>query len=401
MTNGRQAYAEELIQVFRKVVGVVLMSWHQILRVGLITAALALIVTEIVACLVNSSLPPPPTTHLVAVALALALGYSAAVTTLFALLLKGGVRFIQHLEGDVAVGAHAASIFARREVGDVGAGLRRVLGTRSNSAKESNTSGKLLRKPRPVISTRGTAAAAAVTAIGLDVARAGIPRARPSPPLASAEPYGMRPEARRDPDDAIITAPAPAFQPLPVLATRLPRIEWTYDEKQPQRVSPPSLAPTASLAVQPILPEPSPVLEDQATISVPVSEVAEPQAVESAFDTPPPAAASALESLESPMSSEKPETFDTSHGTPDVPGVIPRGWRRTGSITRPLPAVTRPLPVAGDARAPGGGRSGGLWERVSQALVGQPGLSEIENGERNDQPLFMSDVPPEDTWLNE
>ncbi|MGE5333965.1 MAG: hypothetical protein ACM3N4_04630, partial [Nitrososphaerota archaeon] len=90
------------------------------------------------------------------------------------------------------------------------------------------------------------------------------------------------------------------------------------------------------------------------------------------------------------------------HGTIDVPGLIPRGWRRNSRTTRPLPVVTRPLPDARDARA------GGLWERVSQALVGQTigvdvgGESDIgqllpDGGVAERDP---DDGAAEDAWLN-
>ncbi len=138
MTDGRLAYAEDLIRVSRQVVGVVLLSWQRILRVGLITAIVVLLATEIVACLITSSFPPPPATHLVAVALACALGYGAAVTMLFGMILKGGITFIRYLEGDAELGVHAASVLARREADNVGAGMRRVFGGRGGAVVAQN-----------------------------------------------------------------------------------------------------------------------------------------------------------------------------------------------------------------------------------------------------------------------
>ena len=99
-----------------------------------------------------------------------------------------------------------------------------------------------------------------------------------------------------------------------------------------------------------------------------------------------------------------------------MPGLIPRGWRYNSGATRPQPAVTRPLPKVtqplpgpGSSPTPGGGRPGGMWKRVSQALVGQPDTSESVAGERVAQPLPMSDalgdalpqIAPEDAWLIE
>jgi len=128
---------------------------------------------------------------------------------------------------------------------------------------------------------------------------------------------------------------------------------------------------------------------------------------------------------ESTISAETPEAMgepDAARGTPDVPGLIPRGWRYNSSATRPLPAVTRPLPKVtqplplsepgASSSTSGDGRPGGLWKRVSQALVGQPDTSESVtgvHGERADQPLPVSDalgdvlsqIAPEDAWLIE
>ena len=86
-----------------------------------------------------------------------------------------------------------------------------------------------------------------------------------------------------------------------------------------------------------------------------------------------------------------------------MPGLIPRGFR-SDSTTRPLPAITRPLPQdTQPLRAPGGVRSGGLWERVSQALVGQsgaPGIADSGSEASLDEPPVLGEVMPEDAWLN-
>ncbi|HEX5548639.1 MAG TPA: hypothetical protein VFX24_14610, partial [Ktedonobacterales bacterium] len=68
------------------------------------------------------------------------------------------------------------------------------------------------------------------------------------------------------------------------------------------------------------------------------------------------------------------------------------------AITRPLSANTRPLPPPDDSRVLGGVRSGGLWERVSQALVGQS--APPQNDARQDEPPIAGEVMPEDAWLN-
>ncbi|HEX5549008.1 MAG TPA: hypothetical protein VFX24_16500, partial [Ktedonobacterales bacterium] len=352
--EGRLAYAEDLTRIFRQVVGAVLLSWQRVLRAGVVTAAIAWSITEIVACVVTSSFPPPAVTHLVAVALAVAVGYGVALTLLLGMLLHGGVRFIRQLEGEIEVGARVASVFVRREAGSLGATLRRIAESgepKVNAAAMATlrrTSGRPVAKPRI---SRGPAASAAVAAVGLDVARATV---RQTPALSepmAALPYNARPDTRRDPDDAIIRAPAPELPSLPVLASHLPRIEWAYDEKLAPATQTPSVASASYDDDVPSVP----VL----ATSVPPDDVIAPadaQASSAASDT----------------------SSDTgTPATPDVPGLIPRGYRADSStrplpaITRPLSANTRPLPPPDDSRVLGGVRSGGLWERVSQALVGQ------------------------------
>ncbi|HEU4785579.1 MAG TPA: hypothetical protein VFS83_19725 [Ktedonobacterales bacterium] len=378
--EGRLAYAEDLTRIFRQVVGAVLLSWQRVLRAALITASIVWSITEIVACVVTSSFPPPAVTHLVAVALAFAVGYGVALTLLLGMLLHGGVRFIRQLEGEVEVGARVASVFVRREAGGLGATLRRIAESgepkfnAANMAALRRTSGKPVAKPR---ASYGSVASAAVAAVGLDVARASV-RQTPSPSvLVAALPYNARPDTRRDPDDAIIRAPAPDLPSLPVLAAHLPRIEWVYDEKPP-----PVTRPFAPASVE----------HDDDVPSVPVLAASLPSSdLIAAQDSPEFSAASDTSS----------ETGTTA--TPDVPGLIPRGYRADSStrplpaITRPLSANTRPLPPPDDSRVPGGTRSGGLWERVSQALVGQSAPSEYDA--RQDDPPIVGEVMPEDAWL--
>jgi hypothetical protein len=340
MAEGRQARAEEMVRVFRQVVGVVLISWQRVFRAGLFSAALAM----------TGAFPPPPSTHLVAGALALVLGYGVSLTMLTEMLLKGGISLIRQLEGDVEIGAHAASVFAQREVGDLGAGIRRFFGKGKGIAEAKTTT------IRPNIRP-----------IGRDVARSMVfPDAQDTFP----PPLSAKPDTRRDPEDAIMRTPAPAFQPLPVLAAQLPRIEWTYDD----RVLPRSLAPSPTL----------PDREQELVFAVPLS-------------------AAATHAPETPDVQDVPERAEATGRTPDVPGLIPRGWHRAASVTRPLPAVTRPIskvtqPIFASeaARTSGGVRSGGLWERFSQALVGQPGAPEPESDDHNDH----NDHNDQDDYIN-
>lgn len=397
MTEGRLAYAEDLTRVSRQIVGVVLVSWQRVLRTGLCIAFMALLLTEIISCVMTGSFPPAPATHLVAVALAVALGYGAAVTTLFVMLLRGGVAFIRHLEGEAEAGTRAASVFARREVGDLAAGLRRVLSSHTSKDHDRQprpiTRSMPVARPRPIVAPRTAVAAATVATVGGDIARVAVPRVSAMPP-----PPGYRPDTRRDPDDAIIRTPAPTMQSLPVLAARLPRIEWTYDDQRSLAQMPlqkaPYTAPIAATApkiaeLAATIPEPAPhdkvrgLAADESRQSVAVVHDAKADDDGTLADTD--------------------LVNDEPRGTADVPGLIPRGWRRSGSITRPLPAITRPLPAV--TRPIGGARSGGLWERVSQALVGEATATASESGDAAEPGLANhwlpeNEVAPEDAWLN-
>jgi hypothetical protein len=379
MSDRQQMSAEALTHAFRQIVGVVLVSWQRVLRVGLLTALAAMIATEGVSAYMTASFPPPPVTHLVAVALAFALGYAVAITTLAALLLKGGLRFIRHLEGDAQVGAKAAAIFAKREVGDLGAKLRRTYGGASRRATAHPAIARVAPKSRPVINGRVVAASTLAGTVGLevarDVARNTMPRVKPPSDVRYIEPPG----SRRDPDDALIWTPVPGLQALPVLATRLPRIEWTYDDR----------------------PLPTP-----AGNSVYASPDTAPQPNQSPWASPPEAVA-ALRAEHLPTHPESMQVQHDAgepgipHGTPDVPGLIPRGWHRNGSVTRPIPAVTRPLPaVTRPLPTVGGGRSGGLWNRVSNVLVGESDSSEAMTYAFDGHPSFEGDVFADDAWLN-
>lgn len=379
--EGRPTYADELTHIFRQVVGAVLLSWQRVLRAGMITAAIVWSMAEVVACVITSSFPPPGLTHLVAVALAVAVGYGVALTLLLGMLLRGGVRFIRQLEGEVEIGAHVASVFARREVGGLSATIRRIAESGApafDPVTGRRMTGRPIVKPRTSHGPTAMSASAAVAAVGLDVARASVRQSPSASAPMAALPYNTRPDTRRDPDDAIIRAPAPTLPSLPVHASHLPRIEWTYDGELP----PVTRAPADVSAAH-----------DDDVPSVPVL----------ATSLPPDDATTMMDAPATSASSETPADAGTTP-TPDVPGLIPRGYRADNStrplpvITHPLASTTRPLTPPDGVRAPGGVRSGGLWERVSQALVGQP--APPENDARQDEPPLAGEVMPEDAWLN-
>jgi hypothetical protein len=251
-------------------VGILIVCWQRMLRAAVIAALIGLIGTEAVSSLSTGEFPPPMLTHLVAAALALALAYCAALTVFIYEIFEGSIEIVHMLMGEAEAGTRAAAAIAEHEAGDVRDGLRRLVGLRAKSPPAERT----------------TAAHAR--------------RRRSQPDL----------EAEGDEDEPILP-PLPRVTALPVPASRLPRIAWTYEEPIP--TLPP--LPTSDRA-----PGHSP--------TAPATELHEP-------------------------TSER---------------LQPRATRPLGSTTRPLGRATRPLSGVSRPRETG---NGGVWGRLSQALVGR------------------------------
>ena len=221
------------------------------------------------------------------------------------MILKGGITFIRYLEGDAELGVHAASVLARREADSVGAGMRRVFGGRGARVAAQNQAARVAgqRKSRDQSALRmGWPRRLRWLPLGL-LARAATPRTKSTPRASVALPFGAQPDVRRDPDDAIIRTHAPALQSLPVLATQLPRIGWTYDDNQPQ------IAPQPSTRSRPI----QSIEQSMVTETMPVMA----DTIDTAGVQPPTPGATLPASIISAETPETPETRTTSQ-TPRV-----------------------------------------------------------------------------------
>lgn len=278
------------LRLWRHIMGALFNSFRRSALAGLGAALAAILATEVVSDLNAGTVLPPPQTQLVAAALAISLGYSVALTVLTFELLGAGVAFLRHVEpGAAAEARHPTAKRAKR------------LG-RSSGRYEA-----------PSFRTRA------------------VP---PSAADASAMvPSGAGPDRLSD-------QPVPG---KPVPASRLPRIEWAYEDpipplpmKQPE----PTRATSTHASGR----------DTQAAIGPRIVPVLSPR------DVPP-----------APIARE--------------PG--------PAAPTRPLPRETRPLPrtTVPLREVP----TTGLWGRVSQALIGGTGAQSTPESAESPQTNFPED----------
>ncbi len=337
--------------------GLLILCWRRMLWAAGIAALIGVVGTEVLVCLTTGQFPPPVLAQLVAAALALALAYSAAMTVLIFELFNSMLDTIRLLMGEAEAGVRAATVVTaalEHEAWDLRDSLRRLIGVRAKppSAK--------------------AAVAVVATALPALAARAGQRRVLTNP--RPAEDYAP-------PSPPLI--PRPIAQPVP--ASQLPRIAWSYDE--PVHAPPPPLAaPTMQAAV----PAPPEVLEPT-PINPPPEEIAAASVhtlpPEEKRELPTPAG----EDDDAPKrrvtsSVATAQLFSEPWRPPIEPERIqPRPTQPLGSTTRPLGSTTRPLgrvtrPLTEANRLREARDSGGLWDRLSQALVG----SHDEPGERRE-----------------
>jgi hypothetical protein len=319
----------------KHVLGLLILGWQRMLRASAIAALIGIIGTEVLACFATGRFPPPLLAQLVAAALALALAYGAALTVLLYELFAGTLDTIHMLMGDAEAETRAASATVEHEAGNVRDTLRRLIGL-------------------PVKSLTAASAVAAVTL----------------PTLAIRSGRGRRPTVPKREDTDVDAGLAPPHPPkvtaLPVPASKLPRIAWTYDE--PIHASPPLSEPPPQPAARPMSPATSkheeiaaPAVrampeEGKLDLLASMDEDTLKRRIASSAATPQPSRALA-------EIAPKPERTQ------------PRPTRPLGSTTWPLGSTTRPLgrvtrPLTDSGRLHETTNSGGLWERLSQALVG-------------------------------
>lgn len=312
--------------------GLLMLCWRRMLRASAIAALIGIIATEILACLATGQFPPPLLAQLVSAALALVLAYSAALTVLLYELFAGALDTIRMLMGDAEAGIRAASATVDHETGNVRATLRRLVG--------------LLVKPPTAAS-----AAAAVTL----------------PPLAARSGRGRMPtDAESEGTDAGSVPPhPPRITAWPVPASQLPRIAWTYEEPI-HAPPPPELPPPA--AMEPVSPVP-PQHEEGAAATVRTMPQSGKLELLANMDE-----STLKRRIAGGTAAAKPSR-EMAEIAPEPAWAQPRSTRPLESTTRPLGITTRPLgrvtrPLTEANRIREARDSGGLWERLSQALVG-------------------------------
>ena len=224
--------------LLRHAFGFMLLGWRRILRGVLIAAGVAILVTEIAAMVATHSLLPGAPAQLVAAALALAVAYTTALTIFIWELATGLIDLIRVAEGEAEAGAHAAAVIAEREIGDVAAGLRRLVGLSAHPQPRPSTTAPASPSPRPVRAPSPSRARAVDSPIHPDATPTAETLAALAPLAARAVEYHNRVQQERQatasgavaeqPNVASVTR-LPPLPMNPVAATNLPRIEWTYE----------------------------------------------------------------------------------------------------------------------------------------------------------------------------
>lgn len=309
--------------------GVLLLCWRAMVLAGVFAALITLVVAELCGVLVTGQLPMA-TTHAVAILLAVAVAYCAAMTTFLIELVRGVGETIRLLEGEAEAGLRAARLLALNESTRFGFG-------RPTAEREGPR--------RPPAS--GTATPASIAA-------------------------GMV-APREDDTDVTLLAVAedlgPAAPPLraqPVRADRLPRIEWTWEHPvvHPEATPAASTAPAdpdeldtaprrPAVNAQSLPAEADPAGMPDAAPQLPATSTPTPTW------TPELARVAALLGLDIAEDDTIP-THDASDVTQLADG--PR-FGLPASITRPLRAVSQPL-----LRPPS---QQGVWGKLGDVLIGR------------------------------
>ncbi|HEX8996024.1 MAG TPA: hypothetical protein VF812_08330 [Ktedonobacterales bacterium] len=259
---------------FRHIIGVLLLCWRRMLRAGLIAFAFGVTLALLVAVIATGQAFPGALALAVAVIFGGVLAYCVALTVLIEEFLLGVVDLIRLLEGDAKAVAHLTATVAEREVGDVGQGLRRLIGLPISSARPRDAAPPTLptlprypttsARPAPdasaptseyrsrrALETAAIAAEAlgAVGASALAAQRASRASDRaPSATAATTTATPSAPASTTGGSSGTQETQPPVGGPVP--ADRLPRIGWTYEHEaiRPARVTAASVdaAPPAS-----------------------------------------------------------------------------------------------------------------------------------------------------------
>jgi hypothetical protein len=359
--------------ILRHAVGVILLCWVRAARAAGIAGLIGFVITEIAATALTHHFPATGVSHLVALALGVALAYAAGVTVFADELILGITDAVQLLMGEAEAGARAAAILVEREAGMGLAPLLRraglapaVSGLRAGEGSRALASLATRWAQRDEDSDdRGSE----------EPAHASAPARRARRPSDSATSETL---AALAPETEPIAQPLPPVLGRPVPADRLPRIGWMEERSAPRvdpiatRAAPPQ-APAP--ITRPLLPEMNPAPGSPASSALGAAagsgaeaatpRLAEPQ-VWHADDAPPLTPATWHDPLWGAEDDEEES---------GIRPVDAFGGPQPAAITQPLPEHTPPLseqatPLAREAQ-PSGPR-GSVWDHISQVLAGRP-----------------------------
>ena len=229
------------IGVFLKhVIGVLLLCWRRMLRAGVVAFAIGVVLALLVAVIATGQAFPGALALVAALLFGAVLAYGVALTVLVEEFVLGVIDLMHLLEGDAKAVAHITETVTEREVGQVGQGLRRLIGlsvaasARSSRAAAPPSLPTLPKYPaapataarpaHPASSARSTGVASAALEAAAMAGAAAL-AARAARPSAAPTPAPAAPTAN--------AAPAAPETPKgePVRADMLPRIGWTYEHE--------------------------------------------------------------------------------------------------------------------------------------------------------------------------
>ncbi len=345
-------------------VGVLMLCWQRMVRAGLIAFGIGFVLALLVAVIVTGQAFPGPLAVTVALLFGAGMGYAVAMTILVEEFLLGAIDLIHLLQGDVAKIAHISEAIAEREFGEVGQGLRRLVGLPVSGAPRKATPAARLVLPR----TGGATAPAPRATSGGRLAEAAAGVAAVGAAALAARAAARASQAAPEKPDAE-SAQAPIGEPVP--ADRLPRIAWTYEHEAikppPARQEPAATSAGIASGESSAHVEPAPPLESVAPaaeedeVALEDERLIAPAAVAFHFDDEPAPATTPLPPEEEAASSETTALDDMPMFNPEMlahaPATIPLATEEpqatpTTTDPQPLPALDPAMLAAAPATTP-------------------------------------------------
>jgi hypothetical protein len=317
--------------IMRHMVGVLILSWRRMLRAMSVAGLVGLVLAELAGSLITHRFPPGPLTHVVAVVLAAALAYSAALTMLMDELFSGAIATLRVAEGEVSAEDRSLTALAAREAGGAGKGIMRWLDRRPSPER-------VMPAPHDV-----TGSSSVARGDDSDVQYEGV-TAETLADFAATEEFSN-------------TAPHPRVEARPVRADQFPRIEWAADpteDSRPHVAVPPGKATSAPMPPIPMRGETQPASPAL------VSSLAERPAIEPPRTVP--VTTTPLAGVEGDGDVSTPSRRTVARG--DASQAQEQDRSRSSGRQRPREEAVS-----------------GLWSRIGRALVGNMRTPEADKPE--------------------